>query len=461
MMDSASTERRLMNLIAHGVLMNQIWILPKMITRIPRSLFRSAVPAMASIISISRQSTPERPSYLVHAPSLLKPCHDVPDEMHTSIVTLGAQLGLHTDRWGINLESLPHGTRTSIPHAHSARDEFVYVVSGSGLVWLDGHTYDLEPGDCVGFPAGTGEAHALIKDGVPDMGWEDEYEERVKGGPLVLLVVGENGRNDRVWYPRGTHEHPNKMRQRQGWWTDAPARTQGPHSGWPLKPRIDPSRSSSIYSDPERKYGPPTSVNPKRAAFWPTTGRILHAKIMPAPCPFVPGAGSAMLSAFTGLSGRFDVTQLRLPPGLSSHYAPAALAITPNGTQAPPDAQARAQGDTLVYVLEGQGELNVWNARATLLARATGSKIQTETNAIEDGDCAAFPGGSGLAWSIKNTAPIGSKEDLDILVIEENIRGDEVVYPCADDLVDARTRVVKDGGRWWGSIERDLTGEKH
>ncbi|KDN33038.1 hypothetical protein RSAG8_13873, partial [Rhizoctonia solani AG-8 WAC10335] len=222
----------------------------KMITRIPRSLFRTAVPAMASIVTNSRHSpTPERPSYLVHAPSLLRPCNDAPDEMHTSIATLGAKLGLHTDRWGINLESLPHGTRSSIPHAHNSRDEFVYVVSGSGLVWLDGHTYDLEPGDCVGFPAGTGEAHALIKDGVPDAGWEDEYEERVKGGPLVLLVVGENGGDDRVWYPRGEHEHPNKMRQRQGWWADPPARTQGPHSGWPCKPRKDPSQSSSIYSD--------------------------------------------------------------------------------------------------------------------------------------------------------------------------------------------------------------------
>ncbi|KAG8712556.1 hypothetical protein FRC11_014832 [Ceratobasidium sp. 423] len=416
---------------------------------------------MASPVSSAGHSpAPERPPYLVHAPSLLKPCNDIPDEMHTSIVTLGAKLGLHTDRWGINLESLPHGTRSSIPHTHSSRDEFVYVISGSGLVWLDGNTYDLEPGDCVGFPAGTGEAHALIKDGVPDEGWEDDYEERVKGGPLVVLVVGENGRDDRVWYPRGEYEHPNKMRRRQDWWTDHPARAQGPHSGWPFKPRKD-SSPSSIYSDPENKYGPPTSVNPKHAAFWPTTGRILHAKILPAPCPFVPGAGSVMLSAFTGLSGRFDVTQLRLPPGLSSHYAPAALDPAPSGDQVPPDAHARAQGDTLVYVLEGQGELNVWNARMTLRARATGSKIQTETSSIEQGDCAVFPGGSGLAWSLKNTAPIGSKEDLDILVIEENIPGDEVIYPCADDVVDARERVVKDGGRWWGSIQRDLPRKKH
>ncbi|KAF8703662.1 Cupin domain, partial [Rhizoctonia solani] len=431
----------------------------KMITQIPRSLSRFTVPAMASIFStLHKPSTSERPPYLVHAPSLLKPCNDVPDEMHTSIVTLGAQLGLHTDRWGINLESLSHGTRSSIPHAHSARDEFVYVVSGSGLVWLDGETYDIEPGDCVGFPAGTGEAHALIKDGVPDGGWEDDYEERVKGGPLVLLVVGENGRNDQVWYPRGEHEHPNKMRQRLGWWTDHPARAQGQHSGWPFKPRKD---SSSIYSDPENKYGPPTSINHKPAEFWPTTGRILHAKIMPAPCPFVPGAGSVLLSAFTGLSGRFDVMQLRLPPGLSSHYAPAVFGPVPNGVQAPPDVQARAQGDTLVYVLEGEGELSVWDARETLFARATGSKLRTETSVIRQGDCAAFPGGSGLAWAIKNTAAIGSKEDLDILVIEENIPGDKVVYPCANDVVDARERVAREGGRWWGEIEHGLTGKKH
>ncbi|KAG8724204.1 hypothetical protein FRC12_024352, partial [Ceratobasidium sp. 428] len=187
-----------------------------------------------------------RPSYLVHAPSLLEPCTDVPGEMHTSIVSLGRKLGLHSDRWGINLQSLPHGTRSSIPHAHSARDEFVYVVDGSGLVWLDGVTYEVGPGDCVGFPAGTGEAHAFVKDGVPDAGWEDEYEERTRGGPLVLLVVGENGRDDRVWYPRGEMEHPSKMRQRTGWWSDPPKRLQGAHSGWPFKPRIE---SNSLLGD--------------------------------------------------------------------------------------------------------------------------------------------------------------------------------------------------------------------
>ncbi|KAJ1305600.1 hypothetical protein OPQ81_000597 [Rhizoctonia solani] len=386
----------------------------RQITRIPRSLFRTVMPTMSLFSTFENSSPRGRPPYLVHAPSLLKPCDDVPDEMHTSIVTLGAKLGLHTDRWGINLESLPHGTRSSIPHAHSSRDEFVYVVSGSGLVWLDGNTYDLEPGDCVGFPGGTGEAHALIKDGVPDEGWEDDYEERVKGEESMSIRI----RCANVKAGGRTIRHDPKDHILDGLSNLA---------------KILPP-SSSIYSDPENKYGPPTSVNPKPAAFWPTTGRILHAKIMPAPCPFVPGAGSILLSAFTGLSGRFSVTQLRLSPGLSSHYAPAAFGAARNGVQVPPDAQARAQGDTLVFVLEGQGELNVWNARTTLLARGTGSKIQTETSSIEQGDCAVFPGGSGLAWSIKNTSPIGSKEDLDILVIEENIPGDEVIYPCADDV---------------------------
>lgn len=121
-----------------------------------------------------------------------------------------------------------------------------------------------------------------------------------------------------------------------------------------------------------------------------------------------------MLSGFTGLSGRFDVTQLRLPPGLASHSAPAVGA----GSDAP-DAAARAKGDTLIYVLEGQGELDVWNAGETLKTRANGSTVKTETSPLEEGDCAVFPGGSGLAWSVRNTAPEGSKEDLDILIVEE------------------------------------------
>ncbi|KAG9100803.1 hypothetical protein FS749_012736 [Ceratobasidium sp. UAMH 11750] len=404
---------------------------------IPRSV-KCATAAIPAILapSFSKRMQP-RPSYIVHAPSQLEPCTDVPGEMHTSIVELGPKLGLHTERWGVNLEALSHGTRSSIPHAHSTRDEFVYVVSGSGLVWLDGHTYEVGPGDCVGFPAGTGEAHAFIKDGVPDGGWADEYEERTRGGPLVLLVVGENGRDDRVWYPRGEHEHPSKMRQRTGWWKDPPSRPQGSHSGWPFKPRLEPG---SLLGD-ANEYGPPRARDPPPAAFWPTTGRVLHAKIMPAPCPFIPGAASAILSAFTGLSGRFDVTQLRLPPTVSSHSAPAVFPDAEINSNPAPDAVARALGDTLVYILEGRGELHVWNARE--------QPIRTETSPIGEGDCAGFSGGSGLAWAVRNCAAEGSREDLDVLVVEENIRGDSVVYPCARDVADARARVIKEGGKWW------------
>jgi len=106
----------------------------------------------------------------------------------------------------------------------------------------------------------------------------------------------------------------------------------------------------------------------------------------------------------------------------------------------------------LVYVLEGQGELHVWNARTVLSARADNKSIGTETSAIAEGDCAVFPGGSGLAWAVKNTAAEGSKEDLDILIIEENIPGDLVVYPCARDVADARARLVAEGGTWWDVV---------
>lgn len=91
---------------------------------------------------------------------------------------------------------------------------------------------------------------------------------------------------------------------------------------------------------------------------------------------------------------------------------------TPSAGEAP-DAVARARGDTVVYVLEGQGKLHVWEAHATLSARADGTKIKTETTRITEGDCSVFPGGSGLAWSVTNSALQRSKEDLDILIVEE------------------------------------------
>jgi uncharacterized cupin superfamily protein len=116
-------------------------------------------------------------------------------------------------RIGIHHELLPPGSRTSMPHAESAEEEFVYVIEGTPDVWIDGELFRLAPGDGVGFPAGTGIAHSVLNN-------TDE--------PVRLLVVGEaNKPENRIVYP----VNPERRALRKDWWDDAPERPLGPHDG--------------------------------------------------------------------------------------------------------------------------------------------------------------------------------------------------------------------------------------
>ncbi len=61
----------------------------------------------------------------------------------------------------IHHEILPPGRRSSPPHRHSVKEEFVYVLSGNPSLWLDGEIFRLFPGNAVGFPAGEMVYHAI------------------------------------------------------------------------------------------------------------------------------------------------------------------------------------------------------------------------------------------------------------------------------------------------------------
>lgn len=78
--------------------------------------------------------------------------------------SIGAPLGrgLRLNRLGIHHERLPPGRRTSYPHAESDEEEFIYVLEGYPEVWINGYLWKLEPGDSVGFPAGTGICHTFL-----------------------------------------------------------------------------------------------------------------------------------------------------------------------------------------------------------------------------------------------------------------------------------------------------------
>jgi len=143
----------------------------------------------------------------------------------TELLTIGAPfaraLGLH--HLAIHHEVLPPGRRSSYPHAHESEDEFVYVIEGAPDLWLDGVLHRLRPGDGVGFPAGTGQAHCLLNN---------------TDAPAVLLVVGEPARvHARIHYP--LHPVSNEGAQAAGrhWVDERPQPLLGPHDGRPDAPK--------------------------------------------------------------------------------------------------------------------------------------------------------------------------------------------------------------------------------
>lgn len=72
---------------------------------------------------------------------------------------LGNLFGLAN--FGVNLTTLAPGAVSSLRHAHTLQDEFVYILEGHPVLVTDAGETPLAPGMCAGFRAGTGDAHHL------------------------------------------------------------------------------------------------------------------------------------------------------------------------------------------------------------------------------------------------------------------------------------------------------------
>ncbi|PUE13046.1 cupin domain-containing protein [Limnohabitans sp. T6-20] len=97
---------------------------------------------------------------------------------------LGDLFGL--TNFGVNLTTLAPGAASSIRHAHSMQDEFIYIVSGTPTLVTDEGRSVLSPGMCAGFKAGSGNAHQLVNES-PD--------------PVMVLEVGDRTDGDTATYP--------------------------------------------------------------------------------------------------------------------------------------------------------------------------------------------------------------------------------------------------------------------
>ena len=97
---------------------------------------------------------------------------------------LGEPFGLR--HFGVNLTRLAPGAVSSLRHAHSRQDEFVYILQGRATLHTGAGRVVLEPGMCAGFKAGTGDAHHLINES------DDE---------VLYLEIGDRTSGDSAQYP--------------------------------------------------------------------------------------------------------------------------------------------------------------------------------------------------------------------------------------------------------------------
>jgi uncharacterized cupin superfamily protein len=97
---------------------------------------------------------------------------------------LGDRFGLTS--FGVNLTTLRPGGYSALRHAHTRQDEFVYIVSGTAILVTDAGESVMTAGMCVGFKAGTGDAHHMINRSDAD---------------VVYLEAGDRQPGDAASYP--------------------------------------------------------------------------------------------------------------------------------------------------------------------------------------------------------------------------------------------------------------------
>lgn len=97
---------------------------------------------------------------------------------------LGDAFGL--SNFGVNLTTLAPGGSSSLRHAHTTQDEFIYVLAGHPTLHTDAGRQRLAPGMCAGFKAGSGDAHRLLNETDAD---------------VLYLEVGDRSPGDAATYP--------------------------------------------------------------------------------------------------------------------------------------------------------------------------------------------------------------------------------------------------------------------
>ncbi|SCU89248.1 LAMI_0D12882g1_1 [Lachancea mirantina] len=89
-------------------------------------------------------------------------------------------------KFGVNVTTIVPGKMSSLRHYHTEEDEFVYVVAGHPTLVTDDGESELSPSMCVGFKAGSPNAHHILNK---------------TNEPVLIIEIGDRPKNDKVYYP--------------------------------------------------------------------------------------------------------------------------------------------------------------------------------------------------------------------------------------------------------------------
>lgn len=121
----------------------------------------------------------EKPSLnIVRAADIAAHVQEFSHPWNPNSLMRGTQLGraVGLKRTGVNFMRVPPGKESYVYHSHHFEEEWMYVLSGSGIALIDGQEFAIAAGDFLGFPTPS-VAHLLRNTGAED---------------LVYLAGGEN-----------------------------------------------------------------------------------------------------------------------------------------------------------------------------------------------------------------------------------------------------------------------------
>ena len=88
-------------------------------------------------------------------------------------------------QFGVNKTILPTNSATAMRHWHEEEDEFVFIISGSAILFDKDGEHEMNAGDCATFKAGDNNGHAIVNKSNED---------------VVLLEVGTRSQKEIVHY---------------------------------------------------------------------------------------------------------------------------------------------------------------------------------------------------------------------------------------------------------------------